>query len=154
MTVLQFVTQSEMESQTGFKSALGYAYPKEDKILIRKGLPKELEDKVKQHEEEHILKGEEGPGLFSSIGKLFGAKSKKKGAKRARRAGEAASDRQLQIWKEAQRLSRQDVAPYQGAGGTALNAMMSMTGLGGTPYNPQADQQATQGASDALADIP
>jgi len=60
-----------MEKQTGFRKALGYSFPKEDKILIRKDLPKELEAKVKQHEEEHILKGEEGPGLFSFIGDLL-----------------------------------------------------------------------------------
>ena len=144
MTVLQYVSQGQMEDQTGFRTALGYAFPKEDKILIREGLPKELEKEVKQHEEDHILKGEEGPGLFSSIGKIFGGKSKKKGAKRARIAGEKASDRQFDIYEESQRLSRQDIAPYQKAGGVALNAMMSMTGLGGTPYNPGADEAANQ----------
>lgn len=69
MTVLQHVSQREMEKQTGFRKALGYAFPKEDKILIRKDLPKDIEKKVKQHEEEHILKGEEGPfwGLVAGL---------------------------------------------------------------------------------------
>jgi hypothetical protein len=134
MTVLTYVTKSEMENRTGFKNALGYAYPKEDEILIRKNLPKEIEKEVKQHEEEHILKGEEGPGLFDFAGKIFGGKSKKKGAKRARKAGEKASQEQRAIFEAGTAQARDDHAPYRQAGATALDAMMSMTGLGLTNF--------------------
>ena len=42
MTQVSYVSQKEMEAKTGFKKALGYALPKEDKILVRKGLSKHL----------------------------------------------------------------------------------------------------------------
>ena len=134
MTVLTYVTQGEMERRTGFKKALGYAFPKQDEILIRKGLPEDLEKKVKAHEEEHILKGEEGPGLFSKIGKIFGGKSKKKNARKARRKGVESAEAQRKAIEAATDEARADQSPYRQAGATALDALMSMTGLGRTNF--------------------
>ena len=68
MTAISYVTQKQMEDKTGFKHALGYSLPKEDKILIRKGLPKKKKKEVLAHEEEHIAKGEEGPFWGALIG--------------------------------------------------------------------------------------
>jgi len=120
-----------MEKQTGFKKALGYSFPKEDKILIRKDLPKDLEREVKQHEEEHILRGEEGPGLFDFLGGLFGASKQASEAKRATAAQERAAQEQIGFARESRDLARSDYAPYREAGYTALDALMSMTGLAG-----------------------
>jgi len=129
MTAISYVSQREMEAQTGFKKALGYSFPKDDKILIRKNLPKKLEKEVKQHEEEHILKGEEGPGLFSFIGGLFGTSKQAKSADKATAAQTQASQEQIAFARESRDLARGDQAPYQQAGATALEALMSMTGL-------------------------
>ncbi len=135
MTVLQKVSAREMERQTGFKKALGYSFPKEDKILIRKGLSKKVEKEVKQHEEEHMVKGEEGPLLGLLIGAaatLFGARSSSKAAKKATAASTQAASEQIAFARESRDLARQDYAPYREAGTTALDALMSMTGLKGT----------------------
>jgi len=132
MTVLQRVSQREMEKQTGFKKALGYAFPEEDKILIRKDLPKDIEVKVKQHEEEHILKGEEGPGLFDFLGNIFGSAVQKRSTDKATQAQEKGAAEQIRFAEESRDLARGDVAPYREAGYTALDALMSMTGVKGT----------------------
>ena len=54
-----------------------------------------------------------------------------KGAKRGAEISAAGSDRELEFNRESRDLARADQAPYQKAGVTALNALMSMTGLGG-----------------------
>ncbi len=131
MTAVSYVSQKQMEKQTGFKKALGYAFPEEDKILIRKNLPKDIEVKVKQHEEEHILKGEEGPGLFSFIGDIFGSYKQSRSADKATKAQTQAAQEQIRFAEESRDLARGDQAPYREAGYTALDALMSMTGLGG-----------------------
>jgi hypothetical protein len=132
MTALTYVSQREMEKRTGFGKALGYAFPDEDEILIRKGLPDEVEREVKKHEEEHILKGEEGPGLFSFIGDIFASKKQADSAKDATQAQIDASKREIEFQRESRDLARGDAAPYREAGATALDALMSMTGLKGT----------------------
>ena len=88
MTALTYVTPEVMEARTGFKTALGYAFPKQDEILILKGLSKKVEKKVKQHEEEHILKGEEGPGLFDAIASVLCASKQAKYAQPQKRTQE------------------------------------------------------------------
>jgi hypothetical protein len=90
MTVLKRVSQKEMKRRTGFGRALGYTFPDKDEILIRKDLPKKVEKKVIEHEEEHLLKGEEGPGLFDFLGNIFGASKQAKEAKRSTQAQEKA----------------------------------------------------------------
>jgi hypothetical protein len=120
-----------MEKQTGFKKALGYSFPKEDKILIRKNLPKDLEKEVLQHEEEHIAKGEEGP-LFDFLASIFGARKQAKSADKATQAQLQAAQEQIAFARESRDLARKDQAPYREAGHTALDALMSMTGLGVT----------------------
>jgi hypothetical protein len=132
MTTVAYVSQKEMESRTGFGKALGYAFPKEDKILIRKDLPKDLEGTVKKHEEEHIEKGEEGPflgALIGAAGAIFGASQSSKGASKAAAAQTAAADQEIAFARESRDLARGDQAPYREAGYTALDALMSMTGL-------------------------
>jgi hypothetical protein len=132
MTALTYVTKREMEQRTGFKKALGYSFPKKDEILIRKGLPKEVEKKVKQHEEEHIKKGEEGPILGSIIGGIASIASGLIGSRSAKKAASTAaqgSERELEYLRESRDLARSDQGPYREAGYTALNALMDMTGL-------------------------
>jgi len=134
MTALTYVSQKEMEKRTGFGKALGYAFPEEDEILIRKGLPKKLERKVKKHEEEHISKGESGPFLpllLGSIATLGGAALSAKGAKRGGEIAAAGSDKEIAFNRESRDLVRADQAPYRKAGATALSALMDMTGLSG-----------------------
>jgi len=166
MTVVTRVSARTMEKRTGFKTALGYAFPKTDEILIRKGLSKKLEAKVKQHEEEHIERGEEGPGLGSFFKKiagpvlgvvggliggptgakigagLGGAISSSSAAKKATKAQTDAADQQIAFARESRDLIRGDTAPYRQAGVTALNALMSLTGLpmgGGAAVSESSD---------------
>ena len=145
MTQIVPVSQKEMEAKTGFKKALGYALPKEDKILVRKGLSKEKKKEVLAHEEDHIEKGEEGPFLSwlipAAIG-LFGASKSSSAAKDATAAQTQAGEREIQFLEESRDLARGDVAPYREAGYTALDALMSMTGLA---------KPKTQGAGGLLA---
>lgn len=138
-----------MQEQTGFKSALGYSLPEEDKILIRKGLSKDIKKKVLAHEEEHILKGEEGPGflgkLIGGVGGFIvggpagasagmaigGAFDSSRDAKKAGEQAVAGNEREIEFARESRDLARADYAPYRDAGTTALEALMSMTGLAG-----------------------
>jgi len=153
MTAISYVTQKQMEDKTGFKHALGYSLPKKEQILIRKGLPKKLENKVKRHEEEHMLKGEEGPwvqfipAIASVVGGLLGAK----GAKDAAATAAGGSAQELEFMQAATDQAREDQRPYREAGYTALDALMSLTGLAapaGTPANA-ANAGATPGAAPA-----
>jgi len=132
MTAIQYVSQREMQEKTGLKGALGYAFPKEDKILIRKGLSEEKKKEVLAHEEDHIAKGEEGPfweivaGVGASVlGGVLGSSSANKAAKASDRAAEA----QIGFARESRDLVRQDNAPFQSASYTALNALMGLAGL-------------------------
>lgn len=70
MTVLKRVSEREMIEKVG-GNFLGYALPDEDTVYVRKGLPKNLENEVRNHELEHISKGEEGP--FLGWGQLLGS---------------------------------------------------------------------------------
>lgn len=138
-----------MQNKTGFRTALGYSLPKEDKILVRKGLPKELKKKVLAHEEEHIIKGEEGPGFLGSLiggvggflvggpaGAMAGA-SIGGGIDASMSADDAidaqvdASNQEIAYARETRDLARSDQQPYISAGHTALSALMDMTGLSG-----------------------
>lgn len=133
MTVVQYVSQKEMEKQTGFKKPLGYSLPSKNKILIRKGLNKSDERKVKQHEEQHMFKGEEGPAwwvpVIQAVGAIAGGLLSSKGAKSAAATAAGGSERELRFLEESRDLARSDQAPYREAGYTALDALMSMTGL-------------------------
>ncbi len=150
MTALTRVSASEMKKRTGFGKALGYSLPKEDEILIRDDLPKDIEHEVVAHEEEHIAKGEEGPFLGALLGgigsflgssagavtlgvgaSLLGGKKQSDAAKRATAAQSQAAADEIASATETRDLLRQDQAPYREAGHTALNALMSLTGLGG-----------------------
>lgn len=141
MTAISYVSKTQMEKETGFKHALGYAKPKEDKILIRKGLDKKTEKKVRAHEEEHILKGEEGPFLEwlipAAIG-LFGAKKSSDAAKDATNAQIAAGDKEIEFLKESRDLARGDTSPYQEAGIKAVDKLSQMVGLGPLSTKDQA----------------
>ena len=54
-----------------------------------------------------------------------------KGAKSAAKTAAAGSDREIEFNRESRDLARADQAPYREAGVKALDALMSMTGLGG-----------------------
>ena len=160
MTVLTYVSQAEMKRRTGFGKALGYSFPKEGEILVRKGLSKDIKAKVLAHEEDHILKGEEGPGFLGTllnfipvVGPVLGAiatgVSAYKSLKSPKQAGDTAAagaNAELEYNRESRDLARADQAPYQKAGVTALNALMSMTGLpGGTGATAQSPAQSNVG---------
>ena len=152
MTAITYLTAREMESKTGFKHALGYSLPEEDKILLRKGLPKKKKKEVLAHEEEHIINGEEGPFLGALIGGaigLFGASKAAKAQKSAAATAAAGSEREIEFARESRDIARADVAPYREAGQTALQALMSMTGLaapaGGARGAPTARQALPPG---------
>jgi hypothetical protein len=161
MTTISRVTAKQMHQKTGLRTALGYALPKEDKILIRKGLPKDLEKEVLGHEEKHIGRGEEGPFLgallgagASILGGIFGSRS----ADRATDAQVAASDEEIRFARESRDMARADAAPYREAGYTALDALMSLTGLGGgskasAPKRPNIGGRRGIVASDYLSGL-
>ena len=155
MTQVVPVSKKEMEKQTGFKNALGYSIPKEDKILVRKRLSKEKKKEVLAHEEDHIKKGEEGPFLpfigplvGAAVG-LFGASKAASSANKATAAQTAAGEREIDFARESRDLARGDVEPYRQAGYTALDALMSMTGLKGTGRGSVAPR-GTVNASDYM----
>ena len=144
MTVISYVTQKEMEDQTGFKHALGYALPEEDKILLRDGLSHEMKKKVLAHEEEHIRKGEEGPWVAAAIAAgsaILSAVSGSKSSKSASKKAKKGTDKQIDFAREAMQQARADTQHTRQSGATALNALMSMTGLsgpgGGAQYDPE-----------------
>lgn len=72
-----------------------------------------------------------------------------KGAKDAASTAAAGSTEEIAFNRESRDLARSDQAPYREAGTTALNALMSMTGLGGGPQE-QAPAAAPRGARRAL----
>lgn len=132
MTTIQYVSQKEMERRTGFKSALGYAFPDEDEILILEDLPEKTERHVKAHEEEHIRKGEEGPLLgaiigagASLLGGWMGSRSSDRAGRRAARGARDAIDFQ----RESRDLALAYNAPYRQASYAATAALMDMVGL-------------------------
>jgi hypothetical protein len=146
MTAVTYVSKAEMKKRTGLSTALGYSFPEEDEILVRKGLDPEVKKEVLAHEEEHILKGEEGPGFFDFLGNIFGAKKQSDSADKATAAQTAAAQEQIRFMEESRDLARADQAPYRKAGATALDALMSLTGLRApgapaafTPSAPQID---------------
>lgn len=72
MSTVTYVTPKQMESRTGMPNALGYA-TRSGNILIRKGLDRKTERKVRKHEAEHVARGEEGPFLGSIVGAIGGS---------------------------------------------------------------------------------
>jgi hypothetical protein len=143
MTAIIPVSKKEMEAKTGFRRALGYSLPKENKILIRKGLPADLKKEVLAHEEEHMEKGEEGPfawgALIGGALSLFGAKKQSSAAKKATRAGQQATDKDLAFQRESRDQVRSDTEPYRQAGANAISAASDMTGLTDNGYDWQTD---------------
>jgi hypothetical protein len=153
MTTVTHVSAKEMKERTGFKHALGYSLPEEDEILVRKGLSKKVKKEVLAHEEEHIANDEEGPFLGSIIGGIGGfllggpagavvgaglgsTVDQSRQIDKATKAQVDSSDAEIAYAKETRDLIRKDQAPYREAGYTALDALMSMTGLSGTGAAP------------------
>lgn len=66
MSTVNYVTKREMGRRTGMPNALGYA-TRAGNILIRKGLDKATERRVRAHEADHVERGEEGPFLESLL---------------------------------------------------------------------------------------
>ena len=160
MTAISYVTPTEMKKETGLENALGYAFPEEDKILIRKGLSKKKKKEVLAHEVEHIEKGEEGPWIGAAIAAGSAIIQGIQGSKASKKAGKGAS-KQIEFAREAMNLARADTRHSRQAGATALNALMSMTGLSGSGNTMQYDENGwpTQsagvgGALDYQGDAP
>ena len=72
-----------------------------------------------------------GSVLISAGSAIAGGAIASSGAKKAAKTAAAGSDREIEFNRESRDLARSDQAPYREAGTTALNALMSMTGLGG-----------------------
>lgn len=72
-------------------------------------------------------------GLISVGGSLLGGALGSSSASKATRAQERAAQAEIDFARESRDLVRQDAAPYQSAGYTALNALMGLSGL---PTNP------------------
>lgn len=139
MTAVKYVTQAEMKKRTGM-DALGYAKPRNALILIRKGLPKDVEMEVREHEFEHIKKGEEGPFLMPivSTAMAFGNSIiSNKATKDAAVTNADASTYAARLQSEAQAkaleeqrrqfdLTRSDTAPYRQAGARTLGYLGSL----------------------------
>ena len=70
-----------------------------------------------------------GAGV-SAVTSIAGGAMAAKGAKKAGDTAAAGSQAEIEYNRESRDLARADQAPYQKAGVTALNALMSMTGLG------------------------
>ena len=88
-------------------------------------------------------------GAGASIaGAVIGAKGSKSAAKTAA----AGSEREIEFNEESRDLARADQAPYREAGYTALDALMSMTGLKGTggSRNAIGQPRASVNAADYL----
>ncbi len=157
MTAIDYVSKREMVKKTGADVA-GYALPKEDRILIREGLPEDLRKEVVAHEIDHIEKGEEGPFPWpaviqagaSILGGVIGSKS----ADKAAGAAEDAARQQIGYARETRDLIREDVRPYRDAGYTGLRALMNLTGLTPPPsvLNPSGGR--SQAPTDPAMDYP
>ena len=66
------------------------------------------------------------------VGAVGGAIIGSKGAERSSEIAAAGSDREIEYLEESRDLARGDQEPYREGGYTALDALMSMTGLAGT----------------------
>lgn len=132
MTQIQYVSEKEMTRQTGVRNALGYTFPKQDKILLRKGLKGKLREDVIEHEINHLKKGEEGPFIGAAIGGALSYLGSKKQAGAARDAGAMSA---AQLEKAAGYY-----APYRGIGEQAAGSLEDF--IYGTPsYSPEQTAQ-------------
>ena len=132
MTRVTEVSQKEMARRTGLPTALGYAFPKKNEVLVRRELKGKARKKVLRHEMEHISKKEEGPwigNVISGAASLFGARSQANAAEDAARATERATQAQLGFQKEVYEDTRGDTAARRAAADMALDGMVRMTGL-------------------------
>ena len=73
--------------------------------------------------------------LAGAAASLIGGAMSSKGSKDAAKTAAAGSDREIEFNRESRDLARADQAPYREAGYEALDALRSMTGLGG-PASP------------------
>lgn len=71
-------------------------------------------------------------GIFSSIAGIFSAKSKKKAAKKAAEAQQAAAQQGIDAVSSQNALTQQNLAPYLQTGTKALGAQSDLLGLNGT----------------------
>ena len=69
--------------------------------------------------------------VIGTVGALAGGAMAASGAKKAAKTAAAGSAKEIEFNRESRDLARADQAPYREAGTTALDALMSMTGLGG-----------------------
>jgi len=79
-----------------------------------------------------------GSVLIGAGATIAGAAISSGGAKDAAETSAAGSDREIEFNRESRDLARADQAPYREAGYTALDALMSLTGLGGPQGGPKA----------------
>jgi len=93
---------------------------------------------------------------ISAVGSIASSSSQSKAGKKAGKKARKGSQEQLQFMREAMNMARADTRHSRQAGATALNALMSMTGLsggggGGARYDENGWPISSEGGG-ALAD--
>ncbi len=94
--------------------------------------------------------------IIGTVGVVAGATIASRGAKKAGEIAAGGADKEIEFARESRDLARGDVAPYREAGYTALDALMSMTGLKGTGSRAPVSNLGSGGvrASDYFAGVP
>jgi len=87
-----------------------------------------------------------GGVLIGAAGSVIGGALSAKGQKDAAKTAAAGSDRDIAFQRESRDMARGDQAPYREAGYTALDALMSMTGLKGVGGSSRIDRPNFGGA--------
>lgn len=126
---IKYVSQSEMQRETGSPLPLGYSQPDKDQVLIRKGLSNKLAKEVKAHEFEHMAKGEEGPFLGALLGGVAAGLLGSRGSSKAASTQAGAADRATQAELEQYYQTREDLMPWLRTGEGGLNQLAALYGI-------------------------
>jgi hypothetical protein len=135
MTQIKHISSKEMRRRTG-TNALGYSYPDEDTILLRKGLTGKLKREVLDHEIDHMENGEEGPFLgmlATGIGALTGLGKMSQ------------ADRNREMQERQLRESRGDLAPYREFGAGELTGFQDWLGSEAGQYRDPTMEEVQAG---------
>lgn len=134
MTQFKYVSEAEMRKETGVKNALGYTFPEQDKILLKKGLKGKRREEVIDHEMNHLRKGEEGPFWGAVAGAAMSYLGSKKQAGAARdAAAQSAADTAL---------ARGYYEPYRNIGESGASSLMDYIYGGVNPSEEQTSELA------------
>ena len=90
---------------------------------------------------------------IAAAGAIGGAIISSKGAKDAAATAAGGSQAELDLIRESRDIARADQGPYREAGYTALNALMSLTGLGGGSGGGSGGESEPSGLDDGAGGI-